>query len=72
MSSGLVIQKTLIDFIPIDPCPYRIISKVNGGAYCNFKRNDPGKPYCIYNPGSAIQSYDCPMGRLRLYPLKGL
>lgn len=63
-------QKTLFDFIPIDPCHHLFLSKVNGGLYCHYKKTRQ-TPYCIYNPGNAIQAYSCPMARSRIYPLKG-
>jgi len=65
-----MIQKSLFEFLPWESCKFEEISKANGGVYCGHK-NGKGYEYCIRNSGHSIMCFDCPLGRPRMYPLRG-
>jgi len=65
-----MIKKTLFEFLPWIRCRFEKLSRANGGVYCGHEKGEHYE-YCIRNPGNAILSFDCPLGRSRIYPLRG-
>lgn len=63
-------QKTLFEFLTWKHCEHESKSRANGGIYCKHPETNKAE-YCVRNPGHSIMSFDCPIGRSRIYPLKG-